>query len=91
MHNGLIHDFPRIKRDLAFAVDPALYPAIEGSTDSELFFYLALTFGLDGDPVGAVERAVGLIKREVGNDLAVIGWTEGPFQGLMLLLGADPG
>ena len=74
MHNGLIHDFPRIKRDLAFAVDPALYPAIEGSTDSELFFYLALTFGLDGDPVGAVERAVGLIEtigRSHGIDNAI--------------------
>lgn len=67
MHNGLIHDFQRVKRDLAFAVEPALYPAIEGSTDSELFFYLALTFGLEDDPVGAVERAVGLIET-VGGD-----------------------
>jgi glutamine amidotransferase len=74
MHNGLIHDFPRVKRDLAFAVDPALYPAMEGSTDSELFFYLALTFGLEDDPVGAVERAVGLIEaigREHGIDNAI--------------------
>jgi predicted glutamine amidotransferase len=63
MHNGLISDFARVKRDLAFAVDPALYPAIEGSTDSELFFYLALTLGLDEDPLGAVGRAVGLIEK----------------------------
>ena len=26
MHNGLIHDFHRIKRDLVLAVDPALFP-----------------------------------------------------------------
>ena len=32
------------------AVEPALFPEIEGSTDSELFFYLALTFGLEEDP-----------------------------------------
>lgn len=62
MHNGLIREFPRVKRDLALAVDPSLYPEIEGSTDSELFFYLALTFGLQDDPPAAVERAVGLIE-----------------------------
>lgn len=65
MHNGLIREFPEVKRDLALAVDPALYPAIEGSTDSELFFFLALTLGLEDDAPGAVQRAVGLIE-EVG-------------------------
>ena len=62
MHNGLIREFRALKRDLALAVDPTLYPHIEGSTDSELFFYLALTFGLTEDVVGAVERAVGFIE-----------------------------
>jgi predicted glutamine amidotransferase len=62
MHNGLIREFPKLKRDLALAVDPTLYPAIEGSTDSELFFFLARTLGLEEDPPGAVERAVGLIE-----------------------------
>ena len=62
MHNGAIRDFPRVKRDLALAVDPSLYPLIEGSTDSELFFFLALTLGLEDDPPLAVERAVGLIE-----------------------------
>jgi predicted glutamine amidotransferase len=65
MHNGLIREFHRIKRDLVFAVDPSLYPSIEGSTDSEVFFFLALTFGLEDDAPGAVESAVGLIE-EVG-------------------------
>jgi predicted glutamine amidotransferase len=65
MHNGVIRDFQKVKRDLALAVDPSLYPSIEGSTDSELFFFLALTLGLEDDPPGAVERAVGLIE-EVG-------------------------
>lgn len=62
MHNGAIREFPRVKRDLAFAVDPSLYPLIEGSTDTEMFFYLALTFGLQDDPPKAVERAVGFIE-----------------------------
>jgi glutamine amidotransferase len=43
MHNGAIREFRSVKRDLAFAVDPSLYPLIEGSTDTELFFYLALS------------------------------------------------
>lgn len=62
MHNGSIGQFPRVKRDLAFAVDPILYPDIEGSTDSELFFFLALTFGLQDDPALAVARAVGVVE-----------------------------
>lgn len=62
MHNGSIREFNAIKRDLAFAVDPSLYPSIEGSTDSELFFYLALSLGLEVDPQKGVERAVGLIE-----------------------------
>ena len=53
-----------MKRELTLAVDPTLYPEIEGSTDSELFFYLALTLGLEDDPPGAVERAVGLIEAD---------------------------
>lgn len=59
MHNGVITDFHHVKRELVLAVDPALYPSIEGSTDSETFFYLALTMGLEDDPPAAVERAVG--------------------------------
>ena len=62
MHNGAIRDFDRVKRDLRFAIDPELYSEIEGSTDSETFFYLALTFGLEKDPPNAVQEAVGLIE-----------------------------
>ena len=62
MHNGAIRDFDRVKRDLRFAIDPELYSEIEGSTDSETFFYLALTFGLEKDPATAVQEAVGLIE-----------------------------
>ncbi len=65
MHNGLIYGFHQSRRDLAMAVDPSLFADIEGSTDSEVFFHLALTFGLEDDPPGAVSRAVGFIE-EVG-------------------------
>ena len=62
MHNGAIAEFHQVKRDLMLAIDPSLYPDIEGSTDSETLFFLALTFGLIDDPPGAVERAVGLVE-----------------------------
>ncbi|MEU4691495.1 class II glutamine amidotransferase [Actinoplanes sp. NPDC023714] len=61
-HNGAIHDFARLKRDLILAVDPELYPFLAGSTDSEVMFYLALTFGLRDRPVTAVERMAGLVE-----------------------------
>ena len=57
-----MRDFPRLKRDLALAVDESLYSSIEGSTDSELLFYLAITLGLEDDPPGAVEQMVGLVE-----------------------------
>ncbi|MER5992962.1 MULTISPECIES: class II glutamine amidotransferase [Streptomyces] len=63
MHNGAIAEFHRLRRDLALAVDPALFPHVEGSTDSEMMFYLALTLGLEEDPPGAVARMAGLVER----------------------------
>jgi predicted glutamine amidotransferase len=62
VHNGLIADYPRLRRDLTFAVDPSLFPHIEGSTDSEVMFHLALTFGLEDDPINALERTLGLVE-----------------------------
>ena len=62
MHNGVIREFPTIVRDLRMAVDPSLYSSIEGTTDSETMFYLALTFGLEDDPPSAVERMVGFVE-----------------------------
>jgi glutamine amidotransferase len=59
-----------VRRTLALAVDESLYTSIEGTTDSELMFYLALSFGLESDPVGAVERMVGLVE-EAGREHGV--------------------
>jgi predicted glutamine amidotransferase len=62
MHNGSLAGFRQVKRDLVMEVDPSLYPQIEGSTDTETLFFLALTFGLADDPPTAVARAVGLVE-----------------------------
>jgi predicted glutamine amidotransferase len=75
VHNGLVRDFHRVKRELALTVDESLYPQMEGSTDSEMLFYLALTFGLEENPPAAVERMVGHVE-EVGHRYG----TEHPIQ-----------
>ncbi|WP_107773301.1 class II glutamine amidotransferase [Nocardioides sediminis] len=62
VHNGAIKHFEVLKRDLVLAIDPELYPSIGGSTDSEVMFYLALTFGLREEAVPAVERMVGFVE-----------------------------
>ncbi|WP_329193016.1 MULTISPECIES: class II glutamine amidotransferase [unclassified Streptomyces] len=63
MHNGAISGFHLMRRDLCMLVDPALFTGIEGTTDSEVMFYLAVTLGLDQDPPGAVARMVGVVER----------------------------
>jgi predicted glutamine amidotransferase len=70
MHNGLVRDFQLVKRRLQQAVDDAFFDSIEGTTDSETMFYLALTFGLEDDPVAAVERTVGFIE-ETGRNQGI--------------------
>ncbi len=62
MHNGYINEFATVKRDLVLAVDPSLYPEILGQADTEVLFFLALTFGLEDDPPAAVERAIGFVE-----------------------------
>jgi glutamine amidotransferase len=62
MHNGFIDGFHVMKRDLALAIDPARFADIEGTTDTEILLYLALTFGLEDDVPGAVARAVGVVE-----------------------------
>jgi glutamine amidotransferase len=63
VHNGLIRNFHVLRRDLMLRIDPALFGSVEGSTDSEVMFYLALTYGLQQTPVAALERMAGLIEQ----------------------------
>lgn len=62
MRNGLIRGFDAVKRDRVLTIDPSLYPSIEGSTDTELMFYMALSLGLKDEPIPAVEHMAGLIE-----------------------------
>ena len=62
VHNGYIADFPALRRDLMLAIDPARFADVQGSTDTEVVFHLALTHGLEDDPIAALERTVGFIE-----------------------------
>lgn len=80
MHNGFLGEFSKMKRDLVFAVDPSLYPHIKGTTDSEVVFHLALSFGLMDDPIAGMRKAVGLVE-SVGRDHGI----RFPMQGTIAL------
>ena len=70
MHNGFIEDYGRLRRDLLLAVDPRYFAGIEGTTDSELMFHLALTYGLEDDPLAGLERMAGFVE-DVGHRAGV--------------------
>jgi predicted glutamine amidotransferase len=62
VHNGYVAHLDAMRRDLMLAIDPALFAGVQGSTDTEVVFHLALTHGLEEDPIAALERTVGLIE-----------------------------
>lgn len=61
-HNGEVPEFHSIKRKMLFDVDARLFREILGSTDSELLFFTALSFGLGSDPLAAFERTVKYVE-----------------------------
>ena len=76
MHNGYVDELARVRRDLLLAIDESLFPQITGTADTEILFYLALSFGLEDDPAEAVARTIGLVEQ--------VGHAKGskyPFQG----------
>jgi glutamine amidotransferase len=62
VHNGEIFEIEKVRRELLFGVAPELFTNILGTTDSEIMFHLALTFGLESDPLGALARMAGFIE-----------------------------
>jgi glutamine amidotransferase len=71
VHNGEIFEVEKIRQKLLMQIAPELFSNIMGTTDSEVLFHLALTFGLEDDPLGALERMAGCVEsigRESGID-----------------------
>lgn len=83
VHNGEILDVEKVRRDVVLAIAPELFPEILGTTDSEAMFFLALTFGLEQDPLGALERMAGFIEEA--------GRRRGIEQSLWMTLGVSDG
>jgi glutamine amidotransferase len=75
MHNGTINGFHAIKRDLVLAISPDLYGELNGTTDSEIMFYLALTFGMADDVAAGMARMTGFVE-DVGRSHGI----ENPMQ-----------
>ncbi len=70
VHNGVIREAGKLRRQLALELDKELFPRISGTTDSELMFYLALHFGMEHDVYAGVTRMVGFVEK-VGRQAAI--------------------
>ncbi|KAA5547274.1 class II glutamine amidotransferase [Roseiconus nitratireducens] len=66
-HNGVIQGYDKLKKPMDMAVRDDLYPLMEGSTDTERLFYLALTFGLLEDVGGGLSRMVRFVEETASN------------------------
>jgi len=62
VHNGEIFEVEKIRQQLLMRIAPELFSNVMGTTDSEVLFHLALTFGLEDDPLGALERMAGCVE-----------------------------
>jgi glutamine amidotransferase len=62
VHNGYVAGYDELRREMLMAVRPDLFGAIKGTTDSELMFHLALTFGLEEDPIAGLELMAGFVE-----------------------------
>lgn len=64
-HNGDVQSFGAIRRDLQMQIKPELFSELKGTTDSETFFLLALSFGLQKDPKSALQQMVRTVEKSM--------------------------
>lgn len=83
VHNGEIFEIEKFRRELLIRIAPEYFSRILGTTDSEILFYLALTFGLETDPVGALCRMAGFVEH--------VGRSKGIEETLWMTLGITDG
>lgn len=62
-HNGDVKDFDVIRRELQMDIAPDLYPELKGTTDSETFFLLALSYGLMDNPKTGLQKMVERVEK----------------------------
>ena len=61
-HNGSIPAFERLRQSLYARIDPHLFERLEGSTDSECMFYIALSNGLIDDPPAGLAAMIDIVE-----------------------------
>ncbi len=83
VHNGEVDGIELIRKQLITAISDDLFPQVLGTTDSEVMFYLALTLGLESDPLGALARMAGFVEQA--------GRRKGIQETLWMTLGASDG
>lgn len=74
LHNGQIAQFGLLRQTLIAKIDPEIFKNVQGSTDSEIMFHLALTYGLEKDVPGAIRKMVQVVEtvaKEKGIDQAI--------------------
>ena len=62
VHNGQIANFGPIRQALLAKVSPVFFENMLGSTDSELMFHLALSFGLEDNVPAAIAEMVRVVE-----------------------------
>jgi glutamine amidotransferase len=67
VHNGIIHQFELVKKDLIGHIDAQYFQYILGSTDSEILFYLLLSKGMQTNVQKALQLTIGLIEKIAKN------------------------
>jgi glutamine amidotransferase len=78
MHNGGLAHFGRMRRDLMVELDPELFPLVRGTTDSEVLFHLAITHGLEENPIVGLGRAIRRVE-EVATGHGIANAVQGTF------------
>jgi glutamine amidotransferase len=58
MHNGLIGDWKRVRRQVEALIPDELYGSRIGTTDSEAVFLAIMGAGIERDPIAATTRVV---------------------------------
>ena len=83
VHNGEIFGIEKFRRELLMLVDRDLFSEIQGTTDSEVMFYLALTHGLEQDPLAALTKMAATVER--------VGREHGERESLWMTVGVTDG
>ena len=83
VHNGEIEEIEKSRRDLLFAIAPQFFPHVQGTTDSELMFYLAAHAGAGGRSDRPLERMAGFVEKTAA--------AQGVDQSLWMTLGVTDG